>query len=256
MRTDRFFYTPLNCSLYDKDIGYVSEKKSCCQFHKSSYKSSSGFTLAQIQLLVHLNSFFFFVCKIGHLDFLLLFPLSPHREPRVALPCCEEHQPQCPNVHAGAEIIEVSSTHGGWGTFPGLILPTHRANKPRLENSIILCLGVLNQMGRHFLIWQVFMSFHNTLHSALDKSRFFSPKSFLLKNLDIRDHGNERPWFASHYPFWGKAKTSNCVSFLLCNSPAAGLQDTLMWTPLWMELFIFESATTSEPSRQARHLFF
>lgn len=36
--------------------------------------------------------------------------------------------------------------------FPGLILPTHRANKPPLENSTILCLGVLNQMGRHFLI--------------------------------------------------------------------------------------------------------
>lgn len=47
MRTDRFFYIPLNCSLYDKDIGYVSQKKSCCQFHKSSYRSSSAFTLAR-----------------------------------------------------------------------------------------------------------------------------------------------------------------------------------------------------------------
>ena len=44
MRTDSFFYTPLHCSLYDKDIGYISGKKSCCQFHKLSYRSSSGFT--------------------------------------------------------------------------------------------------------------------------------------------------------------------------------------------------------------------
>lgn len=33
--------------------------------------------------------FFFFVCKIGHLVFLLLFPLPCHRDPRVALPCSE-----------------------------------------------------------------------------------------------------------------------------------------------------------------------
>lgn len=47
MRTDRFFYIPLSCSHYDKDIEYTSGKKSCCQFHKSSYWSSSGFTLVR-----------------------------------------------------------------------------------------------------------------------------------------------------------------------------------------------------------------
>lgn len=91
MRTDRFFYIPLNCSLYVKDIGYISGKKSCCQFHKSSYRSSSGFTPVQHKsstwsILVPL----FFICEVGQLGLLLLFSLSHPRKPEVALLLFEE----------------------------------------------------------------------------------------------------------------------------------------------------------------------
>lgn len=94
MRTDRFFYIPLNCSLYDKDIGYISRKKSSCQFHKSSYRRSSGFTPVQHKCStwsILIPFFFFFICEVGQLGFQLLLSLFPPRKPKVALLHFEEH---------------------------------------------------------------------------------------------------------------------------------------------------------------------
>ena len=121
MRMDRFFYIPLNCSLYDKDIGYISGKKSCCQFHKSSYRSSSGFTLVRHKCSAWSILILFLFVRLGIWVSRDSFPCPPHREPGVALLRFEEHRPQCPNVHGGGMIIGATRTRGQRGTCPGMI---------------------------------------------------------------------------------------------------------------------------------------
>lgn len=131
MRTDRFFYIPLNCCLYDKDIGYISGEKSCCQFHKSSYRSSSGFTLVRHKCsawsILILFSFVRWGIWVSRCSFSLSVPpppplQPPHpREPGVVLLCFEEHWPRCSNVHGGGMIIGATRTRGQRGTCLGTI---------------------------------------------------------------------------------------------------------------------------------------
>lgn len=81
MRMDRFFYIPLNYSLYDKDIGYISGKKSCCQFHKSNYRSSSGFTSARHKFSAWSILILFSFVRLGIWVSRYSFPCPPTESP-------------------------------------------------------------------------------------------------------------------------------------------------------------------------------
>lgn len=181
-----------------------------------------------MQCLVHFNSFF--LCEVGHLGLPLLFSLSvtpqpPHpREPGVVLLCFEEHRPRCPNVHGGGMIIGATRTHGQRGTCLGMIFRRQVTEATSLvwKISPYCTYERWTKWKSSFWSGKCYWAFIIlcTLHHGKSK---FMEEFIYKKNLDRWGHGNKRPWFKPDCPFWGKARTSTCFSFLPSNPPAAGL---------------------------------